>query len=207
MKNTIRLLTALLLLCSATMQAQVVSVKDLTCEHKKNPIGMDAAKPRFSWKLEGKGRGIMQTAYEIRVATDPSLSSSKIVWSSGKTASNESVLQSYAGSPLKSRQRYYWQVKVWDNKGKSTPWSPTAYWETGLMNASDWKAKWVEMEGDTTRYASSPHFRKEFTVDKKVKKAVVYVASHGLYELHLNGKKVGDQVMTPGWTVYGKRLQ
>ena len=77
----------------------------------------------------------------------------------------------------------------------------------GLFPQSEWKAKWIEMEGDTIRYSPSPHFRKEFTVGKSIAKARVYVTSHGYYELHLNGKKVGDQVLTPGWTSYGKRLQ
>jgi alpha-L-rhamnosidase len=76
-----------------------------------------------------------------------------------------------------------------------------------LLSPSDWKAKWIEMESDTNRYSPSPHFRKEFSVEKQIAKAVIYVTSHGLYELQLNGKKVGDQVLTPGWTSYGKRLQ
>ena len=108
---------------------------------------------------------------------------------------------------LKPGQRYYWQVRVWDNKGKESKWSETACWETGLMTPADWKAKWIEIEGDTYRYSPSPHFRKEFTVSKTVSSARVYVTSHGYYELHLNGKKVGDQVLTPGWTSYLKRLQ
>jgi alpha-L-rhamnosidase len=77
----------------------------------------------------------------------------------------------------------------------------------GLLALTDWKAKWIEMEGDTVRYSPAPHFRKEFKVDKKISRARVYITSHGFYELHLNGKKVGDQVLTPGWTSYSKRLQ
>jgi alpha-L-rhamnosidase len=121
--------------------------------------------------------------------------------------SDESVLVIYKGPDLKPGQRYYWQVKVWDNKGRESKWSETAYWETGLLTQDNWKAKWIEMDSDTNRYSPSPHFRKEFSVEKNIAKAVVYVTSHGFYELHLNGKKVGDQVLTPGWTSYGKRLQ
>jgi len=200
-------LTLAFLLFSVTIFSQDLSVKDLTVEHKKNPVGIDNVNPRFSWKLSGTGTGIMQTAYSIRVATDEKFSSGKTVWILEKTNSPESVLQIYKGGKLKSAQRYYWQVKVWDNKGRASKWSETAYFETGLLDKTEWKAKWIEMEGDTLRYSPSPHFRKEFQLGKTVASARVYVTSHGYYELHINGKKVGDQVLTPGWTSYGKRLQ
>jgi alpha-L-rhamnosidase len=187
--------------------SQDLSVKELTCEHKKNPIGIDITHPRFSWKIIGTGNSIMQTAYLIRVATDSKFSSGKIVWQSGKNESDESVLLLYKGTDLKSGQRYFWQVKIWDNKGRESKWSEVAFWEMGLLSTSDWKAKWIEMEGDTQRYSPSPHFRKEFPLGKSIASARVYVTSHGFYELYLNGKKVGDQVLTPGWTSYGKRLQ
>jgi len=197
----------MLFLMSAVIYSQDLKVRDVTVEYKKNPTGIDTRKPRFSWKITGTGTGIMQTAYSIRVATDQKFPKSKMIWQSGKRGSDESVLIEYNGPALKSGQKYFWQVKVWDNKKRQSKWSETAYWETGLLSPSDWKAKWIEMQGDTLRYAPSPHFRKEFSVTKPVAKATVYVTSHGLYELHLNGKKVGDQILTPGWTSYGKRLQ
>lgn len=200
-------LTLILLCLMASTFAQDLSVKDLTCEHKKNPIGIDVAQPRFSWKIAGKGNSIMQREYSIRVATDEKFSSGKIVWQSGTIASEESVLQSYQGPELKSGQRYFWQVKIGDKQGKQSKWSEAAFWEMGLLSKTDWKAKWIEMAGDTQRYSPSPHFRKEFPVAKSIASARVYVTSHGFYELQLNGKKVGDQVLTPGWTSYGKRLQ
>jgi alpha-L-rhamnosidase len=187
--------------------AQELIVKDMTIEHKKNPIGIDQIQPRFSWKIDGSMHNLMQTAYSIRVATDEKFSGHKIIWQSGKVSSGESVLISYNGTVLKSGQRYFWQVKIWDNYKKESKWSETAFWEMGLLTSSEWKAKWVELEGDTLQYAPSPHFRKDFVINKPVLKARVYVTSHGYYELHLNGKKVGDQVLTPGWTVYSKRLQ
>ncbi|MBW6501010.1 MAG: glycoside hydrolase family 78 protein [Bacteroidales bacterium] len=190
-----------------TAYSQNLSVGALTVEHKTNPVGEDALKPRFSWKISATGGSVLQTAYSIRVAVDPRFSSSGSVWESGKIMSDESVLQEYKGPDLKSGQRYYWQVRVWDNKGRVSRWSETAYWESGLLNKSDWKAKWIELEGDTLRYSPSPHFRKEFSVAKPIASARVYITSHGLYELHINGKKAGDQVFTPGWTSYGKRLQ
>ena len=196
-----------LLLTSAAVTAQDLMVRDLRVEHKKNPAGIDVQNPRFSWKIAGTGNNIMQTAYSIRISADQKFPSSGIVWQSGKVTSGESVLQEYKGPSLRSGQRYFWQVKVWDNRGKESKWSETAYWETGFFSPSDWKAKWIEMESDTNRYSPSPHFRKEFVVSKTVARAMVYVTSHGLYELHLNGAKVGDLVLTPGWTTYGKRLQ
>ncbi|MGI6047364.1 MAG: family 78 glycoside hydrolase catalytic domain [Petrimonas sp.] len=200
----------ILLLCLISftgLSAQQLSVNSLTVEHKVNPIGMDAPQPRLSWKISASGNNVMQTAYQIRVATNASFASSSIVWNSGKVASDESILQKYAGNELKSGQRYYWQVKVWDNKGRASKWSQTAFWETGLLSPSDWKAQWIEFTEATDRYIPAPHFRKEFDVSKKVSKAVIYATAHGLYELHLNGEKVGDQVFTPGWTTYGHRLQ
>ncbi len=200
-------LSIVLLFLYAGAFAQDLSVKDLTCEHKNNPVGIGALHPRLSWKITGIGNNIMQTAFSLRVATDNKFSSSKIVWQSGKTESAESILQPYAGTELKSGQRYFWQVKIWDNKGKESKWSEVGFWEMGLLSPSEWKGKWIEMTNDTLRYAPSPHFRKEFTISKTIASARVYVTSHGFYELHLNGKKVGDQVLTPGWTSYSKRLQ
>ena len=200
-------LSLILIALSTIIAAQDLSLYDLTCEHKVNPLGVDVMQPRLSWKLNSTAYNIMQTAYSVRVSTDKRFSSSGTTWNTGKLMSGESVLIPYAGKALKPGTRYYWQVKVWDNRGKESKWSEPAYWETGLISPKGWQARWIELEGDTNRYSPSPHFRKEFNVSKKVSSARIYVTSHGLYELHLNGKKVGDQVLTPGWTSYGKRLQ
>lgn len=185
--------------------AQDLSFKDLTVEHKINPVGIDNRQPRFSWKIKGTGNNIMQTAYLLRVASDEKFSS--IVWQSAKVETSESILQGYKGPELKSGQRYFWQVKIWDNKGNQSKWSQAAYWEMGLLSPSEWKAKWIELESDTLRYSPATLFRKEFQLTRSIASARIYVTSHGFYEIEINGKKVGDQVLTPGWTSYSKRLQ
>ena len=130
--------------------SQELSTYDLTTEHKTNPVGMDVLQPRLSWKIKGTGNNVMQTVYWIRVATDPKFSGSKIVWQSGEVASDQSVLVPYKGPDLKPFQKYYWQVRVWDNKGRTSKWSQSASWETGLLAQENWEAKWIEMESDTT---------------------------------------------------------
>jgi alpha-L-rhamnosidase len=201
------ILTFAMLLVFFTTEAQDLAVMDLTCDHKVNPLGIDNPKPLLSWKISGSGYNILQTAYSIRVSTDNKFSTGKIAWESGKIISGESILIPYGGRELKSGEKYYWQVRIWDNKGKASKWSETATWEMGLLAQSDWKAKWIEMEGDTLQYSPAPHFRKEFNLGKSIASARIYVTAHGFYEMHINGKKVGDQVLTPGWTSYGKRLQ
>jgi alpha-L-rhamnosidase len=187
--------------------SQDLAVVSLTCEHKSNPLGIDVLSPRLSWKLKSEGYNVMQTAYSIRVSKNDKFTSSGMVWETGKVPSDQSVLVEYAGKKPDPCTKYYWQVRVWDNKDRVSRWSETASFETGLISPSNWKARWIELKGDTLRDSPSPHFRKEFNLSKNIAQARVYVTSHGFYELHLNGKKVGDQVLTPGWTVFGKRLQ
>lgn len=197
----------LFLITMVEVNGQALFVNSLTVEYKTNPLSIDILQPRLSWKVNGTGNSIMQTAYSVRVATDINFATKSIVWATGKINSDQSVLIPYEGTSLKSGEKYFWQVKIWDNNKRESKWSETAFFEMGLLSPSDWKAKWIEMDSDTNRYSPSPHFRKEFSIDKPVKKAVVYVTSHGFYELHLNGRKVGNEVLTPGWTSYLKRLQ
>jgi alpha-L-rhamnosidase len=192
---------------TGTILAQDLRVGDLTVEHRKNPVGIDILQPRFSWKIIGTGNNILQIAYSIRVSASERFGSRDLVWQSGRVESGESVLIGYNGPALTSGQRYFWQVRIWDNKGRSAGWSKTAYWETGLLSHDDWKAKWIELDSDTLQDRPAPHFRKEFVLNRKIAGARVYITAHGYYELHLNGSKVGDQVLTPGWTSYHKRLQ
>ena len=186
-------------------------VNSLKCDYHVNPIGIGVAQPQLSWQIVAEESNFVQQAYEIRVAeSEENLSkSSKLVWNSGKVNSSESVNVTYGGTPAKSGQRLWWQVRIWDTKNKATSWSEPAYWEAGLLNASDWKANWIRFGQEKDNLVSRPsqYFRKEFSLVKKIKSARVYVTALGLYELRLNGKKVGNDLFTPGWTSYKTRIQ
>jgi alpha-L-rhamnosidase len=195
--------------CIAQLLSQT-AVKDLTCEHLKDPIGIDAKQPRFSWKLTNPQRNVVQKAYQIRVATNNFFLSKNMVWESEKVNADESILQAYKGTKaLLSGTRYYWQVKVWDNKGNESMWSEAAFFETGMLNPSDWRAAWIDPEKviDPKAQQPSPLLRKEFNIAKKIAWARLYITSRGLNEVHINGKRVGDYYFTPGWTSFKNHLQ
>jgi alpha-L-rhamnosidase len=186
-------------------------VTNLRTEYKTNPIGIDITRPRLSWEILSRNRNIIQTAYHIKAAlSEENLESeNNLIWNTGKVSSEQSVHVEYKGPELQSGQRIYWKVKVWDNKGSESEWSEAAYWEMGLLNGSDWKASWIELDIPEVDTVSNPcpYFRKEFKTGDNIKEARVYISSRGLYQLYLNGEKVGDQLFTPGWTSYNKRLQ
>ncbi|HPN33573.1 MAG TPA: glycoside hydrolase family 78 protein [bacterium] len=188
-----------------------LTVTQLTTEYKSDPLGIDEMHPRLAWQLLSDQRGVGQSAYQIRVAASAAaLEKSKgLVWDSGKVASDASTHVVYEGPALTTGARYYWQVRVWDQNGKASPWSAVAFWEMGLLEKSDWKASWIEAEppADGGKSSPSPMLRKEFIVKSGVISARAWVTALGLYEMELNGKKVGDQVLTPGWTAYDKRVQ
>jgi len=191
-----------ILLC-ATAQLKVTS---LLCENLSNPNSLDVKQPRFTWKLESDRRDVQQTAYEIRVSELPTFKN--VSWTSGKTSSGQCVQVQYGGGQLASTKKYYWQVRVWDNHNNNSAWSEVASWKMGLLNSADWKAKWISpISEEDSINRPSPVLRKQFTASKKIASAFAYVTAHGLYEATINGKRVGDAFLTPGWTSYNKRLQ
>jgi alpha-L-rhamnosidase len=114
----------------------------------------------------------------------------------------------YGGSELKSGKSYTWQVRVWDNSGKPSAWSAPSGFQMALLNEFDWKASWiVPAYHEDSVLRPSPMFRKEFSATKKIVSAVAYITAHGMYEAQINGKRVGEAYLTPGWTSYNKRLQ
>ena len=190
--------------------AMQLSVTNMRCEYKTNPVGTDVMNPRLSWELVSSERGTLQTAYQVRVASSiTDLSKKKLIWDSGKKNSDVSIQVAYEGPALASAKRYYWQVEVWDNHGHDSGWSEPAYWEMGLLSPADWKAKWItpNLKEDTAISNPSPMLRRSFEVKKNVSQARLYVSAMGLYEMQINGKRVGSQYFTPGWTAYDFRYQ
>jgi len=207
-----RWLLAALLVCAANSSAQTVTLQvvKLRCEYKTDPMGIDAPTPRLSWQLSSSDKDVLQSSYEVRVAeSEAALAKGKLIWTSGKQKSDESVHVPYGGPPLQSGHTYYWQARVEDNHGHNSGWSNPAKWEMGLLEAADWKAKWMvpDLVEDEKESNPAPLLRHEFAVKKNVARARLYATAMGLYEMQLNGKRVGDEYFTPGWTAYGFRYQ
>ncbi len=195
----------------AELFAASLSPARLRTEYREDPIGIDTAAPRLSWQLDSAGRGAIQTAYQIQVSLSREAfqGSACCVWDSGKVASDRSIQVAYSGPALQSRTRYYWRIRAWDGDGEASRWSEPAFWEMGLLEPADWQAEWITpaWSEDTSRPQPAPMLRRAFSVQGPVVRARAYATSLGLYTLELNGHHVGDQVLTPGWTSYGKRLQ
>ncbi|MCU0357923.1 MAG: family 78 glycoside hydrolase catalytic domain [Cyclobacteriaceae bacterium] len=197
----------LLLQCYALLSLAQVTVKNPLTENLVNPTGIDV-QPRFSWQLFSDKRNVMQTAYEIRVSDSPSTLAKASVWSSGKITSDQSLFISYGGPALQSGKKYFWQVRVWDTSNKASAWSESASFQMGMLKSSDWKARWITQGfADDTVNRPSPYFRKTFSSNKKVASATAYITALGMYEAFVNGKRIGDAYLTPGWTSYNNRLQ
>lgn len=192
-----------------------VRLSDLRCESLTNPLGIDQEVPRLSWQLIGSKRGLMQTAYQIQVASSLDLLKQGYAdrWDSGKVLSDSSIQVPYNGEKLNSRDQCYWRVKIWTDDGE-TRWSEPAYWTVGLLRYNDWKGRWIGLDRsfdwdreDQFSRLSARYFRKEFQTDKKVKRAMVYIIGLGLYELYINGEKIGKQVLAPAPTDYTKEVK
>jgi len=187
-----------------------LAVTNLRCEYKNTPLGMDVLQPRLSWELVSTERATTQTAYQIHVAVSAAkLAKNELLWDSGKQSSDASTQVVYGGPALQTGQRYYWQVQVSDNQGRTSAWSEPAYWEMGLLQASDWKAGWItpNVQEDPSKSNPSPMLRRVFEAKKDIASAQLYASAMGLYQLELNSKRVGDQYFTPGWTAYDFRFQ
>jgi alpha-L-rhamnosidase len=155
-------------------QGTALKLTGLCTEYKENPLGIDARKPRLSWQLQASGRGVMQAAYQIRVAKSSAevQAGKNLVWDSGKVNSEESIHRVYEGPSLQSGQRYYWQVRVWDGSGNASNWSEAAYFEMGLLDAADWKAGWIEpdLPEDPKKSNPAPMLRRAFKVNGAMEK-------------------------------------
>src|SRR5277367_5101783 len=149
-----------------------VSIRNLRCEDRVNPLGLDVLHPRFSWQLVSDQRNLEQTGYEIKVGYKSGKGNQSSSW---KVLSSQSVYVPYSGKALESGTAYYWQVRVWDNKGRVSGWSEKAFWQMGLLQPSDWKAKWIESTSDAdTVNGPALLFRKEFASKKKIISATIF---------------------------------
>lgn len=182
--------------------------KNLKCEHEAHPLGLDETKPRLSWQSAATNRNARQTAYQILVSSDQQklAANQGDVWDSGKITSDQSVFVEYAGKPLRSRQRVFWKVKTWDERGKPSAWSPMEWWEMALLDKTDWKGEWIGMAGAVGKPPRSVQARKAFTLTQKPTRARIYATGLGSYTLNLNGKKVGNDFLAPGWTDYLRKV-
>lgn len=182
-------------------------VTDLRCEYQHNPIGIGERCPRISWRLDSDERAVSQTAYEIEVSNLPNFS--EPYWTSGKVASSQSVHVELEELDTKSCKRYNYRVRLWNQDGELSEWSDIAYWETGKLEGEQWAGKWISAPLSLLP-TDSPHLpllRKSFRLNSSVRQARIYATALGLYELELNGQRVGDRYFTPGWTSYEHTIQ
>lgn len=205
--------------------SQVLKVVNLRCEYRSNPIGVESLNPSLSWEIQSLQHNILQSAYQVLVADDSSLlkKNQGNIWDSRIVKSDRSVAVKYAGNKLEPAKKYYWKVKIWDDKGRVSEFSDKAFFQMGLLSAADWgNAQWIAYDvlPDTSRIVPFAHgkgkkewgdrpdilpiFRKSFTISKAVKSATVFISGLGHFEMSLNGKKVEDHVLDPGWTNYDK---
>ena len=200
-------LFALLIVTIALSASAKVEVGSLRVENMQNPLSIDTSSPRFSWKTVSDKKNVRQTAYQIIVSTDKGE-----VWNSGKVDSDQQLWVPYGGEKLESTVQYTWKVKVWTTAGTSE-WSTNERFGIGLLKESQWTGRWIGLErlmpgeerGLHTRLAAR-YLRKEFELEKPVKRAIAYVAGIGLHELHVNGKAFNQYVLQPMPTDYRKTV-
>ncbi|MBB5395659.1 glycoside hydrolase family 78 protein [Mucilaginibacter sp. AK015] len=200
----VTLLLLLNVLTAASVYAQVGAVS-LKCEHMSSPIGVDAVQPRLSWQINDTRQGARQSAYQVLIAKDSvGLSFKKgYAWDSGKLSSPASSI-TYNGTKLEPFTRYYWKVRTWDKDGKLMPDSRITFFETGMMGMANWRGNWISDERGINTLPA-PYFRKTFVAAKKIKSARAYIAVGGLYELYINGSKVGNHRLDPMYTRFDRR--
>ncbi|MZQ85357.1 family 78 glycoside hydrolase catalytic domain [Paenibacillus sp. 5J-6] len=185
-----------------------LQVTALKCEYKTNPLGIGSRNPQLSWQIESDRRGTMQRAYQIIVANEEG-DFTKPAWDTGYTESDQSIQVVYGGQELQTRTRYLYKVKVWDNDGRESSWSEIAWWEMGLLDQKEWQAQWITPNESEIDPQSEPAFlfRKQFEVGRDFISARMYASAAGVYELYVNGVRVSDELLAPGWTSYPTRLQ
>ncbi len=228
---SIAVISCLLLNSCSNNPQTTLSVSEMKCNGIENPSGTGKI-PDFSWVMKSSGRGERQSAYQIIAGTTPGMSGKGEkrrgdTWNSGKIISGESAWIPYNGPPLDPAKEYFWQVRVWDGSDKPSLWSATSSFITGLFEKNDWSgAEWIGYEdipdslllvpgvhgagndlgNIALKRTAVPCFRKEFAINKKIISALAFVSGLGQYELSVNGNKIGDRFLAPGWTDYRKTI-
>jgi alpha-L-rhamnosidase len=203
------------LLCGDAV-VNAVEIRELLSEYRTSPLGIDIRSPRLSWVIQSDRRGEMQTAYQVLVASNPDLlgQDKGDLWDSGKVDSDQSTQIEYSGKLLASHQPAYWKVKVWDAKGGTAVSTEPASWSMGFSSQAEWKAKWIGRDDARSsgpgngkeKFLPATYLRKEFTLEKIPARAILYITSLGAVEPHLNGSKVGEDYLSPGWTDFNQRV-
>jgi alpha-L-rhamnosidase len=214
MKKITCLLLSFLLLAATSLTAFAQSgsriiASSLRCEYLVSPLAIDTREPRLSWMIESDVRGTKQTAYQIIVASSASnlANNQSDLWDTGKVVSNQTIQIAYQGKPLQSRQACFWKVRVWNEQDKPSVWSTSAQWTMGLLESSDWSAQWIGDKLPSIETVSATMLRRAFKLNQKVKRAIIYGSALGVYELRINGQRVGDQLLAPEYTDYHTRTE
>jgi len=206
---------AILVFLSYCGVKSTMQITDLKCEYQVSPLGIDEPLPRFSWQFLTSEINKNQVAYRILIGlSEQSLSNGNgDIWDTGKVYSNNSTNLPFNGDSLESFTRYYWKVMAWDENDIPTTWSNIAFFETAMLNQTDWMSNWIgdskitpDRDEDFYKEIPAPLFRKAFILKNGIESARLYVSGLGYYEAYINGEKVGDHVLDPGWTNYGKRV-
>ena len=181
--------------------------EQLRCEGLREPSGIDRPQPRLSWALPPGGRGLAQTAHHVLVADSPAALAANrgTLWDSGKVGSDHSQWVAYGGAPLRKGARCWWKVRVWAQGDTASPWSAPASFSVGPLAAADWRGEWIGADWIKDHAGPLPWLRKVVELDRAPSHAVAYVCALGYYELYVNGRKVGDEVLSPAVSDYGKR--
>ncbi len=205
----------LFLIITSLTFGQQLEISQLKTDYRSTPLGFDNAVPEFSWIMQSSEKGIAQSAYEILVS-DNLIKLEKgqgNSWKSGKIMSNATFGITYAGKPLQSFTRYFWKVRITDQNGKIAAWSAPTWFETSMMKASDWTAKWISdqrtlptSDADFYKETPNPLLRKAFVLKKEVKSARLYIAGLGYSIAYLNGERVGNNMLDMPWTQYAKQI-
>ena len=196
-----------LIASAAPLKSHLASPSGLRCAGTAEPLAVLDAHPVFSWRLQAASpvlRGVRQSGYQVRVAAAGAESAAQPLWDSGKVQSSAAFGVAYAGPALEAQHAYVWQVRVWDEDGRPTAWSHPAHWR----QAPEIRAQWIAAQATDAEAGEQPLplFRKSFNLAAPVTRAVLYASGLGQDELRINGHKVGNDELTPGWSDYRKTI-